>query len=143
MKKYLFLTLIVLIALAASCTAAGTTGPTTSPTATTPTTAAGQTAGQLSAAGQGVFSASCAGCHGASGQGVSAPAVIGANASLRKYTSAQGLFNYIRTNMPGAAPGSLSEQAYLEVTAFLLLQNNLVTSGALFNTGILGSISLS
>ena len=133
--------IMILVLMLGGCPSGSTTPPATTPIATTTTT--GQTAGQLSSAGQAVFSTRCAGCHGSSGQGVTAPAVIGASAGLTKYATAQGLFNYISANMPGNAPGSLSQQQYLEVTAYLLVQNNLVAASALLGLGLLGGISLS
>jgi hypothetical protein len=42
--------------------------------------------------------------------------------------------------MPANAPGSLSSQQYLEVMAYLLLQNGFVTSGQALDN--LGGISL-
>jgi cytochrome c len=92
--------------------------------------------------GASVFSSKCALCHGEHGQGVTAPAIIGTNASLGKYNTAQGLFNYISTAMPANSPGSLSRQDYLNVLSHLLVQNNKVTSSTSFKEGDLGSISL-
>jgi S-disulfanyl-L-cysteine oxidoreductase SoxD len=85
-----------------------------------------ETAGQLASAGQEVYMERCAQCHGEEGQGVTAPALIGERANLRAYATAHGLFNYTRRTMPLDAPGSLSRQEYLEVTAFMLLENEYV-----------------
>jgi hypothetical protein len=74
---------------------------------------------------------------------LTAPAVIGPQASLGKYGTAQGLFSYVSTTMPFNAPGSLTQQQYLEVTAHILLQNNIVTSSTPFSTSALGGISIS
>ena len=145
MKPALALMLILAVALS-GCPAGAPTSKATTPTttATTATTATGTslTAGQLSAAGQGVFASNCAGCHGANGQGVTAPAVIGATANLVKYSTAQGLFDYVKTTMPANAPGSLSPQQYLQVTAHILLQNNYVTGNTPLDTSNLGGVPL-
>jgi adhesin HecA-like repeat protein len=44
--------------------------------------------------------------------------------------------------MPFEAPGSLSSQQYLDVTAYLLLQNGLVSSGQAMDSASLGGIPL-
>ena len=139
MKKLWLISLpVIVLLLLAACTS----GTTTSPTAATSTTAGGTTAGQLSASGQAVFSSRCAGCHGASGQGGAGPTIIGSGQALAKYNTAQGLLAYISANMPASAPGSLSAQQYLEVTAYLLVQNNYVSSGQVLEVAGLVSISL-
>src|SRR4030042_1117882 len=98
-KLYVLVALaIILLALVASACSAPTPAPTPTQTPTpTPTSTPSPTAtvGQLASAGQTVFASRCAGCHGQNGEGKTAPAVIGASASLTKYNDAQGLFNYI------------------------------------------------
>jgi len=98
--------------------------------------------GQLADAGKTVFASRCAGCHGQKGEGGRAPAIIGANANLTKYTDAQGLFNYISTAMPMNAPGSLSQQDYLQALGFLLLQNQFATASTPADSNRLSSILL-
>jgi cytochrome c len=112
----------------------------TSPAATT--TAAGTTAGQLASAGQTVFVSRCAKCHGDKGQGITGPILIGGQNTLDKYGTAQGLLNFIDTSMPLDAPGSLSQQDYLDVVSFLLVQNNFVSSGTVLAANNLNSVSL-
>ena len=102
----------------------------------------GPTAGQLADSGKTVFASYCAVCHGANGQGVTAPAIIGANASLGKYNTAQGLLSFVDSAMPLNAPGSLSQQQYLQVLSFLLVQNNFVSAGTVLDTNHLDAISL-
>lgn len=89
-----------------------------------------------------MFTTSCAACHGASGEGGAAPALVGENADLAKYETAQGLLEFISTNMPADAPGSLPMEQYQQVLAFALLQNNLVTDDETFNPDQLSDISL-
>jgi mono/diheme cytochrome c family protein len=138
----------VLVLVLAACSSSGTTTSTASTTsttstvATTSTTSGAPTAGDLAASGQGVFSTHCSSCHGNNGQGVTAPAVIGSDQALAKYKTAQGLLSFISTNMPFNAPGSLSSQQYLELLAYLLVQNNFVSSGQAMDSASLGSITL-
>lgn len=102
----------------------------------------GTTFGQLAQTGKTVFASRCAKCHGDSGQGVTAPAIIGASASLDKYNTAQGLLNFIDTAMPMNAPGILSQQEYSQVLSFLLVQNNFTPSDKVFDASNLGNIPL-
>lgn len=88
---------------------------------------AGATAQRLAASGQTVYQQQCQTCHGNQGQGVVGPAIIGPRANPAKYgPTAADWYGYIRAAMPQNAPGSLSQQQYLEVTTYLLLQNGLV-----------------
>jgi alcohol dehydrogenase (cytochrome c) len=139
----------VLMLAVGACSSSGATTPSaasttsiTSTVATTSTTSGGPTAGDLAASGQGVFSSDCSSCHGDNGQGRTAPAVIGSDQALAKYKTAQGLLSFISSNMPFNAPGSLSAQQYLEVTAYLLVQNNFVSSGQVLDSASLGGIAL-
>lgn len=86
------------------------------------------TAAQASA-GSTVYAQSCAQCHGTELQGQSGPTLHGASFS-HAYPSADSLYNFIRTQMPANAPGSLSETQYREVTAFLLERNGRLTEQA-------------
>lgn len=89
------------------------------------------TISQLAIKGATVFTKNCARCHGPEGQGLSAPAVIGPNASLRKYITAKGLLDYIEETMPLDQAGMLSRQEYLEIMSFLLSKNGFDTSPTL------------
>ena len=110
-----------------------TSAPPTTPTAT----GTGQTAGQLANAGQSIVSGVCSECHGGA-----APILTGPGASLGKYGTGQGLFDKISTTMPANAPGTLSQQQYLQVTAYLLLANNYVTANAIISRSTLAGIPL-
>jgi mono/diheme cytochrome c family protein len=130
--------------------------PVPSPTATTapkpsePTKAPGGptaapapaavTAGSLADAGKGVFASKCGGCHGANGQGGAGPASIGSSNALAKYATAKGLYDKVSTTMPRSAPGSLSVAEYLQVTAFLLVQNNFVKAADPLDAATLAAI---
>jgi alcohol dehydrogenase (cytochrome c) len=76
-------------------------------------------------AGHTVYAASCAGCHRANlAGGGDAPALGGAGfMSSFGNRSAKDLYNFIAASMPAGAPGSLSEQQYTNVTAYLLWAN--------------------
>ncbi|WP_376791913.1 c-type cytochrome [Thermoflexus sp.] len=52
------------------------------------------------------------------------PALIGPN-TLRRFATAADLYAYIRARMPFHAPGSLAEEDYRAVTAFLLQQHGI------------------
>ena len=71
------------------------------------------------------FAHDCAACHGAELQGSAiGPALKGA-ALLDQWGGAPAheLVDYIRTNMPPAAAGSLDDAAYAAVFAFLMREN--------------------
>ena len=77
------------------------------------------------AAGGSTFQSVCASCHGENGEGGDkAPRLIGPK-GLDAYKSAQETFTYIKEHMPPDAPGSLHEQDYWNVTAFLVKKNDL------------------
>lgn len=105
-------------------------------------TASSTTVGQLATSGQTVFSSTCAPCHGAQGQGGVGPALIGSAANLGKYDTALGLLTKISTTMPRNAPASLPPDQYLQVTSYLLVQNNYVQPGATLSSIQFGAVSL-
>lgn len=84
------------------------------------------TAGTLATSGEEVYVAECSECHGEQGEGLIGPALLGDGANLAAYGTAQGLYDYIHLSMPQDAPGSLTDQQYLEVVTYMLLDNGLV-----------------
>ena len=114
------------------------TGPSPAP-ATAPTPPAVK---EVAGAGETIFDSHCAGCHGTTGGGGRGPAIIGSMASLGKYNTAQGLFDYVSTNMPKSNPGSLSHQDYLNIVSFLLVQNNYLPEDAAFVESQLINVTL-
>lgn len=149
LRRYAIAILVVVLVMAIFVGACGSPKPTATPaptatssTATPTATSSTQTMVQLASAGQTVFAASCAKCHGAQGQGVTAPAVIGANARLDKYNTAQTLLSFISSSMPLNAPGSLSQQQYQQLLSFLLLRNNYAQASTPFDPNQLGNIQL-
>jgi len=94
--------------------------------------------------GRYVYIQYCLECHGASLEGRAGPPLSGPNFSHSLAfgkMSAPGLYHFISTGMPMNAPGSLSEQQYLDVFAFLLAQNGRAPRGAL-TKGALASTPL-
>lgn len=69
--------------------------------------------------GQGVYQRSCAACHGANLQGISAPALTGAQFGHANLTVSQ-MFGIVTKQMPLNAPGSLSQDDYAAVMAYIL-----------------------
>ncbi|MBI4287543.1 MAG: cytochrome c [Chloroflexi bacterium] len=107
-----------------------------------PPAGTGPTLGQLADAGEKVFARACASCHGETGQGITGPPVIGQNAHLELFNTAQGLLDYVGGLMPLYTPGSLPKEEYVQIVAFLLLQNKYAAAGAAFDSNKLSQISL-
>jgi cytochrome c len=87
-------------------------------------------------AGQALYGAHCASCHGASGEGKKAPRVVGiaqgalpldppASAKYRKgqFHTAADIAGFVVKTMPADAPGSLTEDQYWAILAFDLKAN--------------------
>jgi len=83
------------------------------------------TAGQA-AKGAAVYAKSCAACHGQKLEGSSSTALVGASFAGKwgdgKH-SIDDLYFVIRTQMPYGAAGTLTDQQYLDVVAFMLQSN--------------------
>lgn len=87
--------------------------------------------------GKEVYAKACASCHGDHGEGnPKNPAVIGdgffpekatfKGAKLRKtvaFITAKDVFDFIKQNMPLKKPGTLSDDEYLAVLAWMLNEN--------------------
>jgi PQQ-dependent dehydrogenase (methanol/ethanol family) len=89
------------------------------------TSSGGFTQAQVTA-GANLYAVHCAQCHGASLQGESGPALTGTNfrTSINSvYPTGAALYRFISTQMPLNAPGSLSQPAYLQLTAYILSKN--------------------
>lgn len=86
------------------------------------------------AAGSTVYSQSCAQCHGTNLQGQSGPPLMGSSFN-HGYPSPEKLYDFIRTQMPYNAPGSLSAKQYHEVTAYLLQKNSRLTGEVVGKSG--------
>ncbi len=125
--------LALMLALLAAC---ASPAPTPTPTVTpvpvvaSPSVPAVPTWSQSAEGGKTIFTDRCAKCHGDQGQGGFAPSVMGPSAHLEKFSTVQGLLDFVSLAMPQDAPGSLSKEGYQEVLAFLLVQNRLVPTQA-------------
>jgi mono/diheme cytochrome c family protein len=82
------------------------------------------------ASGKELYLKHCASCHGEELEGKfisdsSAPPPLRGERFLTNWTdvSVHGLLDRIRTTMPTDTPGSLKDQEYLDIVAFLLEQN--------------------
>lgn len=70
-----------------------------------------------------------------------APAIIGPG-TLTRFQMAQDLFNFISTRMPMQAPGTLSQDDYWALTAFLLAAHGVPADEADLNAATASRISL-
>jgi len=105
-------------------------------------TPATTTAGQLATAGGSVYAQYCAVCHGEQGQGVIGPALVGPAASFSTFRTAQELLTFDSAMMPLSNPGSLTPQQYVEVVAWILVENGYVSMDAPMSRASFGAISL-
>lgn len=82
--------------------------------------------------GAAVFSNHCAKCHGSQMQGKTGPALAGEDfresVSYSKMSGKQ-LFDFISSQMPYDAPGSLTDKQYRWVMAYILKQNGFPAGG--------------
>jgi mono/diheme cytochrome c family protein len=116
---------------------ASPTSPASSPQATTGATGDGQ---QI-AAGQGVYDQDCTQCHGSKLEGSSIAPPLN-QTSVANYGDAQHLEEFISEEMPQNNPGSLTQQQYYDVTAFVLNQLNLLPAGMQLTPQQASTISL-
>lgn len=83
-----------------------------------------------------LYGAECAECHGDSGQGTDkGPPVVGEGAlpfaprpgakRAVNFRTALDVFQWVRVNMPGDEPGSLTDDEYLAIMAFDLTANGI------------------
>lgn len=91
--------------------------------------------GQVSR-GQTVYNEHCAKCHDTGG----GPELTATN--LSRYSTAQGLYNYISAAMPLDAPGSLSQDQYWDVAAHLLNSTGLLPADTELSADNAESIAL-
>jgi mono/diheme cytochrome c family protein len=69
------------------------------------------------------------------------PALIGPN-TLTKFATARNMFDFMHIAMPFNKPGSLSQEQYLQILAYLLEQNHLVPAGVQLDPDSLQQIVL-
>jgi alcohol dehydrogenase (cytochrome c) len=102
----------------------------------TPQQSAGAFTAEQASNGGGVYSQNCAACHGINMEGSGdAPALVGGSFMLKwRPKMVSELFGEILQTMPANNPGSLSEAAALNATAYIL-QRNGAASGQQALTG--------
>jgi S-disulfanyl-L-cysteine oxidoreductase SoxD len=89
---------------------------------------AGSVSNQVNA-GRDVYLHECARCHGPiDGEGLTAPPLFGAEPAkkLASFQTSQALYTFIRFAMPQDKPGSLLEEDYWAVLAFVLARNGFI-----------------
>ena len=69
------------------------------------------------------------------------PALIGPE-TLSHFNTAQDVYNFIHRAMPFDAPGSLSDEQYLQVLTFILESNRIIPTGSQLDASSLTSIAL-
>ena len=92
---------------------------------------------QQVAAGQSVYTAECAECHDPGGIG---PVLDASN--LAAYGTAQELYTYVHGAMPLDAPGSLTDQQYYDVTAYMISDAGLLPQDVVIGPDTLGTVNL-
>ena len=96
------------------------------------------------ASGAAVYTAHCQQCHGVSLEGQSGPALVGA--AFKKYVGRAGtaasLYDFISRQMPADKPGSLSQQNYLDVTAYLISRNGYPAGDVALSPSTLANVKL-
>jgi len=86
-------------------------------------------------AGHSAYALKCAGCHRANLAGGGDAPALGGNGFMTSFggKSTKDLYNFIATSMPAGAPGSLSEDQYTNITAYLLWANGAKPGTATFS----------
>jgi S-disulfanyl-L-cysteine oxidoreductase SoxD len=102
--------------------------------------------------GAAIFAAMCVQCHGPEGQGGSAPELAGGHAALDSeypdqnigtyWPYATTVFDFLRRSMPMFAPGSLNDDQYYSLTAYLLERNGLWSADATLDAAALAAIRM-
>lgn len=82
-------------------------------------------------AGDKLYAAECAKCHGDHLQGKTAPALRGSGFQPAKNSTVTkgGLYQYMSTNMPADKPGQLKPQQYADIMAYMLQENGYAPTG--------------
>jgi S-disulfanyl-L-cysteine oxidoreductase SoxD len=80
------------------------------------------------AAGRDVYAEDCARCHGEQGEGGTGPVLVGGSRRIASYETTDRLYDYVSRTMPFDDAGSLSEDEYWSVIAYLLDENDLLSA---------------
>jgi hypothetical protein len=93
--------------------------------------------------GKAAYAASCASCHRADLTGFSGPPLKDDLFMDRwREFNVEVVFNLIRNTMPANSPGTLSEDKYLDILAYILQANNLPAGSKNLSVDMLGSTLL-
>jgi alcohol dehydrogenase (cytochrome c) len=86
-------------------------------------------------AGHSAYALKCGGCHRANLAGGGDAPALGGNGFMSSFggKSTKDLYNFIASSMPAGAPGSLSEDQYTNITAYLLWANGAKPGTAAFS----------
>jgi alcohol dehydrogenase (cytochrome c) len=108
------------------------------------TKSSGTYTGAQASRGATVYTQYCVQCHGANLQGESGPALSGQlfRQAYGGGTAAQ-LYDFISRQMPQNEPGTLTQQQYLDVTAYALSRNGFPAGNKALSIGSLDKVSLS
>ncbi|HEY3653921.1 MAG TPA: PQQ-binding-like beta-propeller repeat protein [Steroidobacteraceae bacterium] len=104
----------------------------------------GDYTGAQASRGATLYTQYCAQCHGANLQGESGPALTGQilRAAYGAGTAAQ-LYDFISRQMPQDKPGTLSQQQYLDATAYVLSRNGFPAGNTPLGIGTLSQVRMS
>ena len=98
-----------------------------------------------SKAGASVYASQCSVCHGSELQGKTGPALAGQDfrdsISYSKMSGKQ-LYQFISSQMPYDSPGSLTEQEYQQIVAYILEENGFPAGKQALTTATLDQVSL-
>jgi len=130
-----------LVAVIAGLSAAAMVAMVTASTSTLAGTPGGDDLALQVESGGAIYDSVCVRCHGVEGECGEGPALVGPRA-LRSFRTAKRLYDYVSLSMPGDAPGSLSEQEYYDVIAFLLDWNELNPDGVVVDADSLEDLAL-
>ncbi len=92
------------------------------------------------ASGQAAYGRSCERCHGASLEDGFAAKL--SRAALGKYGTALELYEFLRSAMPKGNAGSLPDQEYYDITAYLLAKQGQLTEGQVVGADSAAGIQL-
>jgi len=96
---------------------------------------------EQAARGEAVYTNRCIGCH--EGQNADGPQLMGKVFLDRwREDTLEPLFTFIKTSMPGDAPGGLDERAYVDVTVYILQANSFPAGKQELRPDLIGSIQL-
>nr|WP_298721087.1 PQQ-binding-like beta-propeller repeat protein [uncultured Steroidobacter sp.] len=93
--------------------------------------------------GNTVYTQSCVVCHGANLQGESGPPLTG-DTFKQAYGggTAEQLYDFVSRQMPQDKPGSLTQQQYLDVTAYMLSKNGIPAGSKDLSTATLAQVQI-